>query len=98
MATITGAIAYNSVVTVTAASSGDATAIAAIFNGVIFPSISNTAAVAAAVSTAVTITWPGATTLTGEANLRQDVTTILSTVLTLTSPVSITAATTGSLK
>ncbi len=55
-----GTLTYNTVVTCNAAgnSNGDATLIAAAFNGIIFNQVSGTAAVGSATGAAVTITWP----------------------------------------
>lgn len=59
MAAPAGTLTYNTVVTMTApgSSNADATLIASAFNGQIFPYVSNSAAVASATTSAVTITW-----------------------------------------
>ncbi len=57
---INGTITYYTYVTLNApgGTNADATAIAAAFNGNIFPAVSNTAATASASTAAVTISWP----------------------------------------
>lgn len=59
MAAPAGTLTYNTVVTLNAPgnTNGDATLIAAAFNGIVFPYVSNSAATATASSAAVTITW-----------------------------------------
>lgn len=59
MAAPAGTLTYNTVVTLSAPgnTNGDATLIAAAFNGVVFPYVSNSAATATASSAVVTITW-----------------------------------------
>lgn len=97
MATITGVVAAKTVVTVTAASGGDATTIAAAFNGLSFPSIATGAATAAAVGSVATITWPSQNMLADDDLARTFVATKLAAILTLTSPISISAITQSSL-
>ncbi len=60
MAAPAGTLAYRTYVTLSAAgnTNGDATAIAAAFNGIIFSTVSNTAATATASAAVVTIYWP----------------------------------------
>jgi len=60
---ITGTVAYQTTVTLSApgGTNADATAIAAAFNGIVFPTVSNTAATASASTATVTITWPQTT-------------------------------------
>lgn len=60
MAAPAGTVTYNTVVTLNAPgnSNGDATLLAAAFNGIVYPAVSNTAATASASSAAVTISWP----------------------------------------
>lgn len=94
MATITGTVSANTVITVVAASADGAT-IAADFNGITFPSISNTAATATNVSGTVTITWPSSSMLCGDALARQFVTNVLAANTALTSPITISSATQG---
>lgn len=93
MATITGTISAKTVITVTAASAGDATTIAAMFNGLVFPSVSNVACTATASGSTVTITWPSASMLMEDDLARGFVTAKLAANLTLTSPVTVWAIT-----
>jgi hypothetical protein len=62
MAAPAGTLTYYTYVTLNAPgnSNGDATTLAAAFNGVTFPAISGTAATASAATAAVTISWPEA--------------------------------------
>ncbi len=59
---INGTAAYYTYVTLQApgGTNADATAIAAAFNGVVYPAVSNTAATASAATATVTISWPEA--------------------------------------
>lgn len=65
MAAPAGTLAYRTYVTLNAPgnTNGDATAIAAAFNGAVFPKVSNSAATASASTAAVTIYWADATIL-----------------------------------
>lgn len=58
-----GTVTYYTTVTLNAPgnTNGDATLLAAAFNGVVFPGVSNSAATATASSAAVTIQWNQAT-------------------------------------
>lgn len=60
MAAPAGTLTYYTYVTLNAPgnTNGDATLIAAAFNGAVFPAVSLTAATATASSAAVTISWP----------------------------------------
>jgi hypothetical protein len=94
LSTITGTVSANTVITVVAAS-GDGATIAAVFSGIVFPSISNTAATATNSSGTVTITWPSSGMLCGDVIARQFVTNLLAANTALTSPITITSATQG---
>lgn len=94
MTAITGTISANTVVTVVAAS-GDGATIAATFNGIVFPSISNTAATATNSSGTVTITWPSSSMLCADGIAGQFVTNVLGANTSLTSPITVSAATQG---
>jgi phage/plasmid primase-like uncharacterized protein len=96
MATISGTVGANTVITVVGAS-GDGANVAAKFNGVTFKSISNTAATATNSSGTVTITWPSSSMLCSDAAARQFVTNTLAADTSLTSPITVSAATLGSL-
>lgn len=97
MTAISGTVSANTVVTVVAASSGDGDTIAAIFNGLVFPSISSHTATATNSSGTVTITFPSSSMLAADGIARQFVTNKIAAVTTLTSPITITASTAGSL-
>jgi hypothetical protein len=93
MAAITGVVTYNTVATVTAASGGDATTIAGMFNGVLIPGVSTvTKPVAAAVSSVVTITWPQTTIRAANGIVRNIVSNIIAGNLALTSPINVTVS------
>lgn len=94
MATITGAVAGKTVVTVVAAS-GDGANIAATFNGISFPSIASAVATATNNSGTVTITWPSANMLVDDDLARDFVTRKLAANTALTSPITVTATTQG---
>lgn len=94
MTAITGVVSANTVVTVVA-DSGNGAAIAAQFSGIVFPSISNTAATATNASGTVTITWPSSGMLVADAQARQFVTNLVGAVTTYTSPITVTSGTQG---
>jgi hypothetical protein len=93
MSTVAGTVTYNTVVTVTAASGGDATTIAGMFNGIVIPEISNSAPVAAAVSSVVTITWPQLNIRAGNGIVRNVVANLIAANHALTAPVLVVEAT-----
>lgn len=93
MAVITGVQSAKTVVTVTAASGGDATAIAAMFSGLSFPSVASGAATASAVGSVATISWPSVNMLMDDDLARTFVTSKLAANLTLTSPIFVSAIT-----
>lgn len=89
MTAISGTVTANTVVTVVAASSGNGDTIAAIFNGITFRSISNTACVATNASGTVTIYWPASSVLAADAQVLQFVANEIAAVTSLTSPITI---------
>lgn len=92
MTAITGTPTLNTVVTVVAASSGNGDTIAAMFNGIKIGGVSNTAAVATNASGTVTIYWPESGVRTGNSLTRSIVAGIIGANTSLTSPITITVA------
>lgn len=89
MALIAGTIQYLATVTLTAASGGDATTIAAMFNGNVIAGINLSGpATAAANGSVVTITWPAAAVRVGPDIILNAVAAIIATNLTLTTPIT----------
>jgi hypothetical protein len=97
VATLTDTVTYNTVVTVTAASGGDATTIAGMFNGIAVPAISPTAPVASASGSVVTITWPQSNIRAGNGIVRNEVANLIAANHALTAPVLVTEATSVSI-
>lgn len=97
MTAISGTVSANTVITVVAASSGNGDTIAAKFSAIVFPSISTSAATATNSSGTVTITWPSTSMLCADAMARQFVTNVIAADTSLTSPITISSATQGSL-
>lgn len=96
MTAITGDVAYTTTVTVVAAS-GDGTTIAAMFNGITFPQVSGAAATATNNSGTVTITWPSEDMVAGDNIALTVVTNTLAADTSLTSPITTSVTTAGSL-
>lgn len=96
MTAIAGTVAYWTVVTIVGAS-GDGTAVAAKFNGIVFPGISNTAATATNSSGTVTVTWPNTGVRVGDELAQDLVARVLAADTTLTSPVTVNVSTTAEL-
>lgn len=92
MALISGAVVFQTVVTVVA-DSGNGAAIAAKFNGIVIGGVSPVAAVATNASGTVTITWAQSTAIASDELALNVVTNMLATDLTLTAPITITAGT-----
>lgn len=97
MTAISGTVTYKTVVTVVAASSGDGDTIAAMFSGIVVAAISNTAATASNSSGTVTITWPDSSIRVGNGIVLTTVTNMIGANTSLTSPITVTATTQGSL-
>lgn len=74
MAAPAGTLTYYTTVTLSAPgnTNGDATLLAAAFNGVVFPYVSKSAAVASAASAAVTISWAQSSLTTNGARIADD--------------------------
>lgn len=89
MTAISGTVTANTVVTAVAASSGNGDTIAAIFNGIIFRSVSNTACVATNASGTVTIYWPASGLLMADQQILQFVANEIAAVTSLTSPITL---------
>lgn len=89
MTALAGTISYLTTVTLTAASGGDATTIAGMFNGITIPGIDIIgAASASAASSVVTITWPSTAVRVGQDIVLNAVAAIIATNTALTSPVT----------
>ena len=98
MTAIAGTVVYNTVVTVTAASSGDATTIAGLFNGVLIAAVSaTTTATAAHNSTTATVSWPQTAVRAGNSTVLDVISNMIAADTSLTSPISITVATVAEL-
>lgn len=92
MAVISGTIVYQTVVVITGAS-GDGAAVAAKFNGIVIPGVSDTAATAANSSGVVTITWPATAVRVADELALTAVTNIMARDTSLTAPITIEAGT-----
>ncbi len=89
MAALAGTISYLTTAYVTAASSGDATTIAGMFNGVKIAGVDITdTATASAVSTLVTITWPAQNVRAGQDAVLTAILGVIAGDSALTSPVT----------
>ena len=97
MTAIAGTVVYRTTVTVVAASSGDGDTIAALFNGLVFNSISTSACTATNSSGTVTIYWPQTTTRAGNSLVLGTVSGIIAADTALTSPITATVATTAAM-
>jgi hypothetical protein len=93
MSLISGTQTYYTSITVVAASSGDGDTIAAKFNGIVFPGISPTAAVATNASGTVTILFASTAVRAGNQVVQGLVANVIAADLTLTSPITVSAAT-----
>lgn len=89
MAVIAGTKSYLTTVYVTAASGGDATTIAAMFNGLTIAGVDivGTATASVSATTLVTITWPANNVRAGDSLVLDAVMNIIAANLTLTTPI-----------
>lgn len=90
MSTISGTFSYRTNITITAASSGDGDTVAAMFNGIVIPGVSNTAAVATNASGVVTLYWPATAVREGDPVALNTVFAMIAANTALTSPISAT--------
>jgi hypothetical protein len=87
---ISGTGSFRTTITIVAATSGDGDTVAAMFNGIVIPGISNTAAVATNSSGTVTLYWPATAVLEGDQSVLTDAWAMISANTALTSPISAT--------
>lgn len=92
MALISGVKTYTTTVVIVGAS-GDGTAVAAKFNGIVIAGVSDTAATAVDASGTVTVTWPATAVRVADAQALTAVANILAADTALTAPISVTAST-----
>ncbi len=90
MTAIAGTLVNRLTFTITAASSGDATTIAALFNGTTFPSVATASATATASSATVTLYWDETKLLAGTEVVYQFVANAIKANTALTSPITFT--------
>lgn len=97
MTAITGALVNRLTFTIIAASSGDGDTIAAMFNGITFPSISTGAATATNSSGTVTLYWNEVNLLADSQLVYMFVANLIKANTSLTSPITLTYLEQGSI-
>jgi hypothetical protein len=92
MSTISGTVTWQTIVTIVG-DSGDGAAVAAYFNGIVVPAVSNTAATATNSSGTVTVTWPNTTVLAADRLVQTTIVNFLKSHTSLTAPITVSVAT-----
>lgn len=94
MTAISGTVTWQTIVTIVG-DSGDGAAVAAYFNGIVIPGISDTAATATNASGTVTVTWPNSSVRVANGLAQTVIANFMATHTTLTAPITINVATTA---